>query len=318
MDAGSLQVALWGLALFTLLGLFFGFALAAAAMRFRVATNPLVDRVRHALPSANCGACGFAGCQAYAEAVVESSDVSPSLCAPGRGAVAGIVAELTGKQVGTVLDRMVVMRCHGISAYARVEAEYAGVKTCAAASLVFGGPKACKNGCLGLGDCVRVCPFDALLPGPRGHRPGRTPTECTGCGLCVPVCPKDLFTLYPRKHRIELSCVARDKQSVVRSTCMVGCTLCRKCVAKCPAGAIEWDGSTILIDHDKCLAYGPSCNEVCVDICPSNILHRIGQDPHPEPVDARLPRSFRVESRTRPRASRPCHPSPHRPTPARS
>ncbi len=281
MDAGALHVALWGLALFTLLGVFFGFALAAAAMKFQVATNPLVDRVRDALPSANCGACGFAGCQAYAEAVVEQRDVSPNLCAPGRKPVAITLAELTGKQVGAVVDRLVIMRCHGTSAYARLEAEYAGVRTCAAAALVFGGPKACKNGCLGLGDCVKACPFDALHLGPEGIVVVDS-EKCTGCGLCVPACPKDLFTLYPRNHRVELSCVARDKQSVVRATCMVGCTLCRKCVAKCPAQAIEWNGTTILIDHDKCLAYGPSCNEACVDICPSTILHRIGQRPRPE------------------------------------
>ena len=281
MDTDSLRVALAGLALFTALGLVFGIALAAAAIRFNVFTNPLVDRVRHVLPSANCGACGFAGCQSYAEAVVENPDVAPNLCAPGRAEVANRVAELTGKQAGAVLDRMVIMRCHGTSAYARIEAEYAGVQTCAAATLVFGGPKACKNGCLGLGDCVKVCPFDALHLG-LGGIVEVDPESCTGCGLCVPACPKDLFTLYPRSHRVELSCVARDKQSVVRATCMVGCTLCRKCVAKCPAGAIEWNGSTIIIDHDRCQAYGPSCNEACVDICPSTILHRIGQRPRPE------------------------------------
>lgn len=281
MDASALQIALWGLALFTVLGLFFGFALAAAAMKFQVVTNPLVERVRDVLPSANCGACGFAGCQAYAEAVAENPDVAPNLCAPGRGVVATQVAELTGKQVGTVMDRLVIMRCHGTSAYARLEAEYAGVQTCAAATLVFGGPKACKNGCLGLGDCVTVCPFGALHLGRDGIVEVDS-EKCTGCALCVPTCPKDLFALYPRHHRIELSCVARDKQAVVRATCMVGCTLCRKCVAKCPAGAIEWNGSTIVIDHHKCLAYGPSCNEVCVDICPSTILHRIGQRPRPE------------------------------------
>jgi electron transport complex protein RnfB len=111
------------------------------------------------------------------------------------------------------------------------------------------------------------------------------PGKCTGCGLCVPACPKDLFQLYPRVHRIELSCVAREKQSIVRATCMVGCTLCRKCVSKCPAGAITWDGRTILIDHEACLAYGPSCGEACVDICPSFILHRVGQVARPEPVE---------------------------------
>jgi electron transport complex protein RnfB len=257
-------------------------------MRFAVKTNPVVDQVRAALPSANCGACGFAGCQAYAEAVVERQEVAPSMCTPGRKTVAEVVARLTGKEMGTVQDRVVVMSCHGISAYARDEAEYYGVPTCGAAALVFGGPKACKNGCLGLGDCVRACPFAALSLGGEGIAVVDA-EKCTGCGICVPVCPKELFTLYPRSHRIELSCVARDKQAVVRATCMVGCTLCRKCVAKCPAGAIEWNGRTIVIDHEKCLAYGPSCHEACVDVCPSNILHRIGQRPRPEPVEVAQP-----------------------------
>ncbi|HEY7727421.1 MAG TPA: 4Fe-4S binding protein, partial [Candidatus Eisenbacteria bacterium] len=220
----------------------------------------------------------------YAEALVEQSDVPPNLCAPGRGSVAKALGQLTGKDVGVVLDRIVVMRCQGTSAWARQEATYAGVHTCAAASLVFGGPKACKNGCLGLGDCVRACPFDALRIGMEGIAVVDR-DKCTGCGLCVPACPKDLFQLYPRVHRIELSCVAREKQSIVRATCMVGCTLCRKCVSKCPAGAITWDGQTIQIDHETCLAYGPSCEEACVDICPSLILHRVGQSPRPEPAE---------------------------------
>jgi len=288
MDSPALGIALWGLAVFTLLGVVFGFALAAAAVRFHVPTNPLVDRVREALPAANCGACGFAGCQVYAEAVVERPEVAPSLCAPGRRPVAELVASLTHKEVGSVADRVVVLRCHGLTAFARDEAEYAGIATCAAAALVFAGPKACKNGCLGLGDCVRVCPFDALHLGADGIVEVDT-EACTGCGLCLPACPKDLFQLYPRAHRIELACVARDKQSVVRAACLVGCTLCRKCVSKCPAGAITWDGRTIVIDHEKCLAYGPTCGEVCVDVCPSVILHRLGQAPRPEPVVASVP-----------------------------
>ena len=288
MDSPALGIALWGLAVFTLLGVVFGFALAAAAVRFHVPTNPLVDRVREALPAANCGACGFAGCQVYAEAVVERPEVAPSLCAPGRRPVAEMVASLTHKEVGSVADRVVVLRCHGLTAFARDEAEYAGIATCAAAALVFAGPKACKNGCLGLGDCVRACPFGALSLGAGGIAEVAA-DACTGCGLCVPACPKDLFQLYPRAHRIELACVARDKQSLVRATCLVGCTLCRKCVAKCPAGAITWDGRTIVIDHETCLAYGPSCHEVCVDVCPSVILHRLNQAPRPEAVAAAVP-----------------------------
>ena len=283
MSAADLATALWGLGVFSLLGLVFGLALALVARRFHVPVDPRIEAVRERLPAANCGACGFAGCQAYAEAVVTRPEVSASLCVPGREAVARAIAAMTGKEMGTVADRIVVMRCHGTSAYARQEAEYAGVETCAAAVMVFGGPKACKNGCLGLGDCVRACPFGALSIGDAGITVVDS-EKCTGCAVCVPVCPKDLFELYPRKRRIELSCVARDKQSVVRATCMVGCTLCRKCVSKCPAEAIAWDGRTIVIDHEKCLAYGPSCGEACVDICPSTILHRIGQGPRPEEV----------------------------------
>ncbi len=281
MESHAFGVAAWGLAVFTLLGLVFGLALAMAAARFQVPVNPLVERVRDRLPSANCGACGFAGCQAYAEAVVERGEVSPSLCIPGRSAVAGAVAELTGKQLGTVVDRVVVLRCHGTTAFARNEAQYAGIETCTAASLVFGGPKACKNGCLGLGECVDACPFGALTMTPAGI-PEVDHERCTGCGICVTTCPKDLWSFVPRVHRIELSCVAYDKKSVVRASCAVGCILCRRCVAKCPAGAITWDGQTILVDHEKCVAYGPSCGEVCVDVCPSVILHRVGQAPRPE------------------------------------
>ncbi len=298
MDAATttsaLTTAAQGVAFFTGFGAAFGVALAAVAKRFHVPVNPLVERVREALPSANCGACGFAGCTAYAEALVLRPEVPANLCAPGRGPVAKAVAELTGKEMGAVTDRMVVMRCSGTSAYAREESVYSGISTCAAASLVFGGPKACKNGCLGLGDCVRACPFDALFLADDGIARVK-PDKCTGCGICVPACPKELFQLYPRSHRIELSCVAKEKGAIVRGTCMVGCILCRKCVSKCPAGAITWDGRTIQIDHETCIAYGPSCNEACVDICPSTILHRLGQSPHPEgeaphaPVPIALP-----------------------------
>ncbi len=283
MDHGALGIALWGLGVFSTLGLVFGIALGGAAERFKVASNPVVDRVRDRLPSANCGACGYAGCTAYAEAVVERADVPSNLCIPGGASVAQAVAELTGKAAGAVQDRIVVMTCHGTSAFAKNEAEYAGIPTCAAAALVFGGPRACKNGCLGLADCVRACPFDALKIG-EGGIAQVIPEKCTGCGVCVTVCPKDLFRLYPRSRRIELACKAVDKASIVRATCMVGCTTCR--VSKCPATArSNGDGRTILIDHVKCLAYGPSCNEACVDICPTNVLHRIGQSPRPELVE---------------------------------
>lgn len=274
-------IAIWGTVVFTLLGVFFGFALAATAKKFHVETNPVVDQVRNELPSANCGACGFAGCQAYADEVVENPSVSPSLCVPGGKEIAAHVAELTGKAPTEVEDRIAVLRCHGTTAFVGNEAQYLGIQSCQAASLVFGGPRACKNGCIGLGDCVRTCPFDAMQIGTDGIVDINS-AACTGCGLCVAACPKKILELYPRSHRIELSCVAREKGPAVRSKCMIGCITCQKCVSKCPAGALSWDGTTIKIDHVACNAYGRSCGEVCVDVCPTFVLHRRGQLPLPQ------------------------------------
>lgn len=274
-------VAIWGLVVFTLLGIFFGFALAATARAFDVPVNPLVERVRQVLPSANCGACGFAGCQAYAEAVVEETATAPNRCVPGGQGLATEIATLTGKAPQVVEERVAVLRCHGTTAYVKEQAQYRGIRSCAAASLAFGGPRACKNGCLGLGDCVRACPFDAMTIGPFGIV-GIDHARCTGCGLCVPACPKKILDLYPRAHRVELACVAREKAAAVRAKCLVGCTTCQKCIAACPAQAVTWDGTTIRIDHAACVAHGPSCGEACVEICPTFVLHRMGQMPLPE------------------------------------
>ncbi len=273
-----LHLIVWGVVVLTLIGVFFGISLATAARKFFVPSNPLVDEVRDQLPSANCGACGFAGCQSYAEAVVENPNVKTTLCIPGGADVAQRVAELTGKALGEIKELVAVLRCHGTTAVARNQAEYIGIQTCSAAILTFGGPKACKNGCLGLGDCERICQFDAIAIGKEGITVVDY-DKCTGCGMCVSICPKGILELYPKNHRVELSCVAKNKASVVREVCLVGCITCRRCVSKCPAGAIEWTGTTIKIDHEKCIAYGPDCKEICVDICPTSVLHRIGQKP---------------------------------------
>ena len=283
------SVAIWGVVIFTLLGIFFGFALAATARKFDVPTNPLVERVQHVLPAANCGACGFAGCTAYAEAVVEDPCVIPSKCVPGGQSTASEVARITGKVAQTIEEKVAVLRCHGTTSYVKEQAEYRGIRSCAAAALVFGGPRSCKNGCIGMGDCVRVCPFDAMTIGKFGiveidH------AKCTGCGLCTAACPKKILELYPRAHRVELACVAREKVAAVRAKCLVGCTTCQKCVGACPAQAITWDGNTIRVNHEACVAYGPSCKEACVDVCPTFIIHRLGQRPlheeqaHPAPA----------------------------------
>jgi len=266
------SIALWGVLVFTLLGMFFGVALASAARRFHVPVNPVVEEVSENLPSANCGACGFAGCAVYAEKVVEDPQVPPSLCAPGGEEIAVEIGSLTGKAVGEMRDEVAMLRCFGTNSLAKQQAEYDGVRTCSAAVLAFGGPKSCKFGCIGLGDCVRVCRFDAMQIGDSGIVEIDF-DKCTGCAVCVDACPKEVLAMYPREHRVVLSCLTADRGKAVKDVCQVGCIQCQLCIKECPADAISLVNGAINIDHETCKAYGPGCGEVCVNVCPTEIIH---------------------------------------------
>ncbi|MCX7779472.1 MAG: RnfABCDGE type electron transport complex subunit B, partial [Negativicutes bacterium] len=150
------------LAIMTSLGVIFGLVLAYANKKLAIEVNPLIHAVEDVLPKGQCGACGFAGCMAYAEAVVTNPDVPPTLCIPGKDPVAKAVAELTGKAAAAVEPRIAQVKCAGAEGKAVKAYEYSGVTDCMAANLLFGGPKSCKYGCLGLGTCVSNCPFDAM------------------------------------------------------------------------------------------------------------------------------------------------------------
>ncbi len=275
------QVAIWGVLVFTTVGLIFGIALAGAARKFHVPMNPKIEAVQENLPAANCGACGYGACQAYAEHVVEDADVSPTLCSAGGKEVAISIGEITGKAVGDVKEEVANLRCSGTLSVAKQQANYVGIHSCAAAALSFGGAKSCKFGCLGLGDCVQVCAFDAMEIGDSGIVEINE-TNCTGCGLCLNACPKQCIIMTPRDHRVALSCLTEDQGKVVKSLCTVGCIRCSKCIKKCPAEAISFVGEAIVVDHVSCIAYGPSCNEICVEVCPTEIIHL----PHSLPITA--------------------------------
>lgn len=257
-----------------LLGLGAGAAilLAVASRLLRVEENPAVELIVEALPGANCGGCGFAGCEAYALAVVANHDIPANLCSVGGAEVAARVGELSGKAVLAGESMVAFRSCSRVEGKVRPRFEYIGIPTCASAAMLEGGPYMCSWACLGLGDCVRACPFDAMhiVDGLVEISPSR----CMSCGQCVNACPRGIPRLIPRRARVMIHCSTRDAMKAVSEVCAAGCINCLKCVKACPAGAVRREENRIEIDHELCLRYGPACDEVCVSDCPRGIMRR--------------------------------------------
>lgn len=256
----------------SLLGLGFVAAaiLAAASRVFHVEEDPRVEAVMEALPGANCGGCGYAGCEGYAIAVVNDPAISAALCVAGSAEVSIAVGELTGKTVAASDPLLSFRRCDKLAGKVGLRYEYQGMPSCAAATLLMGGSDVCSWSCLGFGDCVEVCPFDAMtLDNGLVHV---SPTKCTGCGACIKACPRNSLELIPVRARIAVYCATKDRLRAVMEICEVGCINCGKCIKSCPAKAISSVDERIEVNHKQCLSYGPECNEVCVKTCSRHIL----------------------------------------------
>lgn len=248
------------------LGIVFGVALALVAARFVVKVDPKVEQVRETLPGANCGACGFAGCMGYAEAVAGNPDVAVSLCAPGKSPVAEKIAVITGKKAEKVDPKIARVFCQGGTSLSQRKFIYTGVQDCTAAVLAAGGDKSCEYGCLGYGTCMRACPFGAITMS-ADNLPVIHPDKCTACGKCVAACPKQVIELALASKAVVISCHSRDKGIDVKKKCQVGCIACGICVRTCPVNAIAIDNNLARIDHSKCIVCG-----LCVKKCPTSAI----------------------------------------------
>jgi Na+-translocating ferredoxin:NAD+ oxidoreductase RNF subunit RnfB len=253
-------------AILAALGVVFGIALAIVAARFVVKVDPKVEQVRDTLPGANCGACGFAGCMGYAEAVVGNPDVAVHMCAPGKSTVAEKIAEITGKKAEKVEPKIARVFCQGGTSLSQRKFIYTGVMDCTAAVLAAGGDKSCEYGCLGYGTCMRACPFGAITMSV-DNLPQISPEKCTACGKCVAACPKQVIELARASKAVVISCHSRDKGVDVKKKCQVGCIACGLCVRTCPVDAIKLENNLARIDHAKCITCG-----LCVKKCPTSAI----------------------------------------------
>ena len=266
----NIEIAVAVVIVMTLVGLAFGLVLAFANKKFAIEINPLIHIVEDILPKGQCGGCGYAGCLAYAEAVVINPDVAPNLCIPGKAAVAKLVAELTGKAAAEVEPRVAFVKYAGNVDNAVKAYEYKGVQDCVAAMQLQGGPKGCKHGCLGFGTCVKNCPFDAMTMSEHGL-PIIDKEKCTGCGKCESVCPKHVMELVPvGKVHVAVNCNSKDKGAIARKLCKVACIGCGICAKNCAYGAIKIENNLAVVDSKICVS---ECSEAtCVLKCPTGAI----------------------------------------------
>jgi electron transport complex protein RnfB len=253
-------------------GMIFGLILAIANKKFSIEVNPLIHLVEEALPKGQCGACGYAGCIAYAEAVVLNSDVPPNLCIPGKAVVAKTVAELTGKAAAEVEPRIAHVRCTGSHDKAVKGFEYSGIQDCTAANYIQGGPKGCKYGCMGFGTCVKACHFDALEMDENGL-PVVNKKLCTGCGACETACPKKVISMVSVNAPVIVDCNSKDKGAVARKLCTSACIGCGICVKNCMYAAIKVEDNLAVVDTKIC---EEQCSEAtCLAKCPTAAIRNL-------------------------------------------
>lgn len=251
----------------TLAGLVLGILLALAAHFLFVKEDETVIRVRECLPGVNCGACGFTGCDEYAKALA-GGGVKANLCIPGADAVAAKVAEILGVAAEDVVEKTAYVHCNGNCNVTTKKMNYEGINTCLASSMLYGGPDTCRYGCLGCGDCAKVCPVGAIcVKDGVAHVDSRI---CIGCGMCVKTCPKHIIELVPQTAKTVVMCSSKDKGAVARKACKNACVACEKCEINCPENAIVVENNISVIDYSKCTSCGK-----CAEVCPTHCIKTV-------------------------------------------
>jgi Na+-translocating ferredoxin:NAD+ oxidoreductase subunit B len=265
----------------------FAMILFFVAKKFAVEEDPRVAEVTGMLPGMNCGACGYPGCSGLAAALVEAAekgDLGDLYCPPGGADTMEAIGSYFGLEVSAGTPTVAVLRCGGSCEHAPGKTRYDGPDSCAVLHALYSGESGCAYGCVGKGDCVRACEFDALYMDPDTGLPVVIPENCTSCGACVRACPRNLFELRPRgkgkaQRRVWINCRNEEKGALARKNCAVACIACGKCVKTCEtiAQAITIENNLAYIDPARCIACGK-----CVGVCPTHAIAANFAPPQPK------------------------------------
>jgi len=239
--------------------------LVLASKYMSVPVDEKFPAIRECLPGANCGACGYAGCDGYASALALGEEKKTNKCIAGGQEVARQIAETMGVSFEAVAELNAFVHCSGTCLNTQKKAEFQGARTCAAAKLLFGSDGACHYGCIGYGDCAVACPEHGINI--VNGVPHFNDVRCMGCGSCVNACPQGLIHIHPKEIHVFAACSSRDKGPAVKNVCTKGCIGCGLCSKKCPVGAISMDNNLPVIDDAKCTGCG-----TCASVCPMKCI----------------------------------------------
>ena len=258
------------------IGLVCSVVLAVAEKFMAVKRDETEEQIRACLPGANCGACGYTGCDGYAAALAQGKESKTNLCIPGGDTVSRQISDTLGVEFEDVVEQVAFVACLGDCNSAKQKYDYTGaISSCAAANLLWNGEKACMHGCLGLGDCVKACPNGAIcIENGIAHVDTR---KCTGCGLCTKACPNHIIKLISDTEKVIVTCVNREKGAAAKKACDNACIACKKCERACEHDAVHVINNLAEIDYSKCVkcnACAIACPVDCIKIWDMSGIHR--------------------------------------------
>ncbi len=269
------------------IGFIAGVILTIASKVMAVSVDEKIEKLIEAMPGANCGACGFAGCDNYAVALGEDKNhnLSTSLCPVGGDSLSKDLAKILGVEATSTDPRIAYVACKGGTSQIKRIMTHDKDWSCAAASQLYGGQMECSYGCLGHGDCIKACPYDAIKLVDKVAEVDRN--LCIGCGICLSFCPKDIIKLMPKNKLTFVACNSTAKGGETRKACKVGCLGCMKCVKVCTENAITVENNLAKIDHDLCIDCG-----LCTTVCPTESVIKLIKKELPRKTKKKGPLSF--------------------------